>query len=60
LHYLFFKARTVKIVASEFEIDLQYPLPWDLDGEKGPSGKVKIKALDSGLKIFCAPKFVEK
>lgn len=60
LHYLFFKARTVKIVASEFEIDLQYPLPWDLDGEKGPSGKVKIKALDSGLKIFCAPKYVEK
>ena len=59
LHYLFFKMRTTKIVASRFQIDVQYPLPWDLDGEKGPSGNVHIEAVDSGLAIFCAKKFAE-
>ena len=60
LHYLFFKARTVKIVGSTFEISQQFPHPWDIDGEIGPNGNVKISALDSGLKIFCAKRFAEK
>ncbi|MCR5348165.1 MAG: hypothetical protein K6E59_00955 [Bacilli bacterium] len=59
LHYLFFKVRTTKIVASEFHVQISYPEPWCLDGERGPSGDVHIKTVDSGLRIFCAEKFEE-
>ena len=60
LHYLLFKMRTVKIIASDFKIEVEYPLPWDLDGEKGPMGNVHIQALDSGLRIFCAKKYAKR
>lgn len=56
LHYLLFKMRTVKIVATDIKINVTYPLPWDLDGEKGPMGDVHIQAFDSGLRIFCGKK----
>ena len=59
LHYLFFKARTVKIVASEIDIALDYPLPWDLDGEAAMCGSVHISAVDSKMRIFCAKKYAE-
>ena len=59
LHYLFFKVRTKKIVAKEFEIHVDYPLPWDVDGEKGPEGNVHILAMDSKLRIFCSKKCAE-
>ena len=59
LHYLFFKIRTVKISARSFQIDLDYPDAWDLDGEMGPIGNVQIEALDSGLRMFCAKKFAD-
>ena len=59
LHYLFFKTRTTKIVASDLQIQADYPFPWTLDGEKGPVGDVHIKALDSKLRIFCAKKYAE-
>lgn len=60
LHYLLFKMRTVKILAKDIHIAVQYPLPWDLDGEKGPMGDVHIQAFDSGLRIFCAKKVARK
>ena len=59
LHYLLFKMRTLKIVASDFKIAVDYPLPWDVDGEKGPLGSVHIRAIDSGLRIFCSKKHAE-
>ncbi len=59
LHYLFFKARTVKIVASRFDIKVDYPLPWDLDGEAAMEGSVTIEAIDSNMRIFCAKKYAE-
>ena len=60
LHYLFFKTRTVKITSSEFKIQVDYPLPWTLDGEKGPNGNIHIVAKDSKLLIFCAKRFAEE
>ena len=59
LHYLFFKMRTTKLVASTFSIHVDYPLPWCLDGEAGPIGDVEIKAQDSKLRIFCAKRYAE-
>ncbi len=59
LHYLFFKARTVKIVASSFDIQLDYPLPWDLDGEAAMEGSIHIDTVDSNMRIFCAKKYSE-
>lgn len=56
LHYLFFKCRTTKISASNFQIEVAYPLPWDLDGEIGPEGNVHIQAMDSKLRIYCSKK----
>ncbi len=59
LHYLFFKTRTTKIVASSFKIDVDYPFPWTLDGEKGPIGSATIEASDSKLRIFCTKKHAD-
>lgn len=59
LHYLFLKARTVKIVASDIKIEVDYPFPWTVDGEKGPMGNVHIKAFDSKLRIFCSKKHAD-
>ena len=59
LHYLFFKMRTTKIVASRFSIATPYPLPWDLDGETGPTGNVEIKCFDPHLRVFCSKKAAE-
>ena len=59
LHYLFFKARTTKIVAAKMDIKVDYPLPWDLDGEAAMEGSITIEAVDSKMRIFCAKKYAE-
>lgn len=59
VHYFLFKMRTKKIVAADIYIEVDHPLPWDLDGEVGPRGNVHITAMDSGLRIFCAKKCAE-
>lgn len=59
LHYLFFKARTTKIVASSFDIKIDYPMPWDFDGEKAMIGPVHIDVVESNMRIFCAKKYAE-
>ena len=59
LHYLFFKTRTTKIYASKFDIQIEYPLPWDLDGEAAMEGSISIEAVDSKMRIFCAKKYAE-
>ena len=59
LHYLFFKARTVKIRASSIDIKIDYPLPWDLDGEAAMEGSIHIDAVDSDMRIYCAKKYAE-
>lgn len=57
LHYLFFKVRTDCYRSSHFKIDINYPNPWDLDGEKGPVGSVEITCLKRKLRIFCAKQY---
>ena len=59
LHYLFFKTRTVKIVASAFDVETSYDLPWCLDGEAGAKGNLRIRCVESGLRVFCARKYAE-
>lgn len=56
VHYLFFKTRTVKLRGSHFKITLDYPYPWCIDGEAGPSGSVEIEVLPRKLTMFCAKK----
>ena len=59
LHYLFFKTRTIKLRAASFDIQIDYPLPWDLDGEAAMEGSVHIDAVESNMRIFCAKKYAE-
>ncbi len=56
LHYLLFKMRTRKIVAKNLSITVDYPLPWCIDGEKGPMGSVRICVVPSNLRIYCSSK----
>ena len=59
LHYLLFKTRTTKIVASSFDIQIDYPMPWDIDGEKAMTGSVHIDVGESNMRVFCAEKYAE-
>ena len=57
IHYLFFKANTLKISASHFKIHTNIDMPWCLDGEEGPKGDVEISVIHNKLRIFAkAPK----
>jgi len=57
VHYFFFKARTKLYVSDHFKIKIDYPNPWDLDGEAGPVGSVEITCLPRKLRIFCSKKY---
>ena len=56
VHYLFFKSRTIALQGSEFDIHVDYPFPWCLDGETGPIGDVQIRVHPRKLRMFCAEK----
>ena len=57
VHYFFFKARTKCYISDHFKIEIDYPNPWDLDGEAGPIGNVEITCLKRKLRIFCSKKY---
>ena len=59
VHYLFFKARTVQIEASECHISTSCPDPWCLDGEMAGVGELTLRCIDSGLRVFCDKKYAE-
>ena len=60
IHYLFFKTRTLSLTGSEFEISVQYPFPWCLDGEAGPVGDVRITVHPRKMRIFCSRRLAGK
>lgn len=53
-HYLFEKKRMKSVFCEKIEITLHNGDFWCLDGEKGPSGNVKIEIAKQKLRVFCA------
>lgn len=52
LHYLFFKMRTVHYQSNSFEFKINRTEAWDIDGEAGPKGNVKIEIVQNAITIF--------
>lgn len=46
------KRSAVFVRSNNIEIEIKDDLVWDLDGERGPSGNIKIECLEKYLKIF--------
>lgn len=52
LHYIFFKARTLKIKTDYIKMKLHSNDAWCFDGEKGDNKEVEIKVLKQELKVI--------
>lgn len=61
LHYLFFKIKTHKIVTDEIYLEVKNSRDdWCLDGERGKSGKLHVKAIPEALSIYINPRLKKK
>lgn len=52
LHFIFFKIRTKKIIASNIKVSTSSSMPWCVDGESSIYGDLEIKCLPNHISIF--------